>query len=73
MLLQIDHGYPEGITWPIYNEIETETTQMHNKHLRGGDWVHVPNMQIDIYVKTRDLLNTGVGLVYKEVIVCANM
>ena len=29
--------------------------------LTGGDWVHVPNTQIDIYAKTRNLLNTGVG------------
>ena len=41
--------------------------------LTGGNWVHVPNTQIDIYAKTRDLLNTGVGLVNKEVIVCVNM
>ena len=42
-------------------------------HLMAHNWVHVPNTQIDIYAKTRDLLNTGVGLVNKDVIVYVNM
>ena len=41
-------------------------------HLMAHNWVHVLNTQIDIYAKTRDL-NTGVGLVNKDVFVYVNM
>ena len=55
------------------NQLSIRLVHKWTTHLRGSNWVHVPNTQLDIYEKTRDLLNTGVGLVNKEVIVCVNM